>query len=81
MTAQKPLTGRIAPDRIHMHATPKPPAGAVDRFLALGPCSGTISDIMDELQIPAGGLGVACMWMRSGAMRPVNGFWAVMKAS
>ena len=61
MTAQKPLTGRIAPDRIHMHATPKPPAGAVDRFLTLGPCSGTISDIMDELGIPAGVIGCSTL--------------------
>ena len=32
----KKLTGRIAADRIRMQSTPKPPAGAVERFLALG---------------------------------------------
>jgi len=50
----KRLTGRIEAARIRMQSTPKPPAGAVERFLALGPCSGTISDAMDELQIPQG---------------------------
>jgi 4-hydroxy-4-methyl-2-oxoglutarate aldolase len=53
----KPLTGRIAPDRIRMRSTLKPPAGVVDRFLALGACAGTISDAMDELQIPSGAVG------------------------
>jgi regulator of RNase E activity RraA len=50
----KKLTGRIAADRIRMQSTPKPPSGAVERFLALGDCSGIISDVMDELGIPAG---------------------------
>ena len=31
----KKLTGRIAADRIRMTSTPKPPKGAVDRFIAL----------------------------------------------
>jgi hypothetical protein len=35
----KKLTGRIAADRIRMTSTPKPPAGAVERFLALGECT------------------------------------------
>lgn len=61
MTKLKPLTGRIAADRIHLHSTPKPPAGVVDRFLALGPCSGTISDIMDELQISNGVVGCSTL--------------------
>ncbi len=50
----KKLTGRIAADRIRMQSTPKPPAGAVERFLALGECTSLISDVMDELGIPAG---------------------------
>ena len=50
----KKLTGRIAADRIRMQSTPKPPSGAVERFLALGDCSGIISDVMDELGIPRG---------------------------
>jgi hypothetical protein len=50
----KKLTGRIAADRIRMQSTPKPPLGTVERFLALGDCSGIISDVMDELGIPAG---------------------------
>src|SRR3954470_16395618 len=35
----KKLTGRIAADRIRMTSTPKPPSGAVERFLALGECT------------------------------------------
>ena len=38
--AEKKLTGRIAADRIRMQSTPKPPAGAVERFLKLGDCTG-----------------------------------------
>jgi 4-hydroxy-4-methyl-2-oxoglutarate aldolase len=50
----KKLTGRIAADRIRMLSTPKPPAGAVERFLALGECTSLISDVMDELGVPEG---------------------------
>ena len=57
----KKLTGRIAADRIRMQSTPKPPAGAVERFLALGDCSGIISDVMDELGIPAGVIGASVL--------------------
>jgi 4-hydroxy-4-methyl-2-oxoglutarate aldolase len=57
----KKLTGRIAADRIRMQSTPKPPSGAVERFLALGDCSGIISDVMDELGIPAGIVGVSTL--------------------
>ena len=57
----KKLTGRIAPDRIRMQSTPKPPSGAVERFLALGDCSGIISDVMDELGIPAGIVGASTL--------------------
>jgi regulator of RNase E activity RraA len=52
--ADKKLTGRIAADRIRMQSTPKPPEGAVDRFLALGECTSLISDVMDELGVPEG---------------------------
>ena len=44
-----------------MTSTPKPPAGAVDRFLALGECTSLISDVMDELGIPAGVVGASVL--------------------
>lgn len=53
----KKLTGRIAPERIRMTSTPKPPPGAVERFTALGECSGLVSDVMDELGIAEGSIG------------------------
>jgi regulator of RNase E activity RraA len=59
--AGKRLTGRIAADRIRMQSTPKPPAGAVERFLKLGDCSGIVSDVMDELGIPAGVIGASVL--------------------
>jgi regulator of RNase E activity RraA len=59
--AGKRLTGRIAADRIRVQATPKPPAGAVERFLALGDCTGIISDAMDDLGIPAGVIGASVL--------------------
>ena len=57
----KKLTGRIAADRIRMTSTPKPPAGAVDRFIALGECTSLISDVMDELGIPEGAIGASVL--------------------
>ncbi len=57
----KKLTGRIAADRLRMQSTPKPPLGTVERFLALGDCSGIISDVMDELGIPAGVVGASVL--------------------
>src|ERR1700760_171465 len=57
----KKLTGRIAADRIRMQSTPKPPPGAVGRFLALGDCTGVISDVMDELGIPPGVIGASVL--------------------
>ena len=57
----KRLTGRIAAERIRMQSTPKPPAGAVERFLALGDCSGLVSDVMDQLGIPAGVIGASVL--------------------
>ena len=53
----KKLTGRIAADRIRMTSTPKPPKGAVERFLALGECTSLISDVMDDLGIAEGAIG------------------------
>jgi 4-hydroxy-4-methyl-2-oxoglutarate aldolase len=57
----KKLTGRIAAERIRMQSTPKPPSGAVERFLALGDCSGIVSDVMDELGIPPGVIGASVL--------------------
>ena len=57
----KKLTGRIAAERIKMQSTPKPPSGAVERFLALGDCSGIVSDVMDELGIPPGVIGASVL--------------------
>jgi 4-hydroxy-4-methyl-2-oxoglutarate aldolase len=57
----KKLTGRIAADRIRTHSTPKPPSGTVERFIALGDCTGIISDVMDELGIPAGVIGASVL--------------------
>ena len=57
----KKLTGRIAADRIRMTSTPKPPAGAVERFLALGECTSLVSDVMDELGIPEGVIGASTL--------------------
>src|SRR6202789_2586165 len=57
----KTLTGRIAADRIRMQSPPKPPAGAVERFLALGECTSLISDVMDELGVPEGTIGASTL--------------------
>ena len=54
---KKRLTGRIAAEHIKLMAVPRPPAGAVDRLLALGDPTGIISDTMDELGIPSGVIG------------------------
>src|SRR5215831_20868073 len=42
-------------------AVPQPPAGVVERFLALGDPTGVISDTMDELGIPAGVVGASVL--------------------
>jgi len=55
--AKKRLTGRIAAEQIRLMAVPRPPAGAVERLLALGDSTGIISDTMDELGIPGGVIG------------------------
>jgi regulator of RNase E activity RraA len=57
----KKLTGRIAADRIRMTSTPKPPSGAVERFLALGECTSLVSDVMDDLGIPEGAIGATTL--------------------
>jgi regulator of RNase E activity RraA len=57
----KKLTGRIAPERIRMMTVPRPLAGVVDRFRALGDPSGVISDAMDELGIPPGVIGASIL--------------------
>ena len=57
----KKLTGRIKADRIRMTSTPKPPQGAVERFIALGECTSLVSDVMDELGIEEGAIGASVL--------------------
>ncbi|MBR0827736.1 RraA family protein [Bradyrhizobium manausense] len=45
------LTGKIAPDRILMTRTPRPPHGLVEGFKSIVDASSVISDIMDEMGI------------------------------
>src|SRR3982074_2881477 len=42
-------------------AVPRPPAGVVERFIALGDPTGIISDTMDELGIPCGVIGASVL--------------------
>ena len=49
---EKRLTGRIARERIRMLTTPAPPAGAVERFKAIGDPTGVISDAMENSASP-----------------------------
>ncbi len=58
---KKLLTGRIAPERIRLMTTPRPPAGAVERLLAIGDPAGLISDAMDELGIAFGVIGASVL--------------------
>jgi 4-hydroxy-4-methyl-2-oxoglutarate aldolase len=58
---QKRLTGRIAPERIRLLKTPPPPAGATERFLAVGDPTGLVSDAMDELGIATGTIGASVL--------------------
>jgi regulator of RNase E activity RraA len=44
-----------------MMTTPRPPAGAVERFRAIGDPTGVISDAMDELGIPLGVIGASVL--------------------
>jgi 4-hydroxy-4-methyl-2-oxoglutarate aldolase len=48
---EKKLTGKIVPDRIRLMETPRPPAGIIEGFSALGDATGIVSDVMDELGI------------------------------
>jgi 4-hydroxy-4-methyl-2-oxoglutarate aldolase len=57
----KQLTGRIAAGQIRMMSVPRPPAGIVERFMALGDPTGIVSDVMDELGIPAGVIGASIL--------------------
>ena len=61
MTSEKKLTGRIAAERIRMMSAPRPPDGAVARFLALGDPTGIVSDTMDELGIASGVIGASVL--------------------
>jgi 4-hydroxy-4-methyl-2-oxoglutarate aldolase len=58
---KKRLTGRIAAENIRLMAVPRPPQGAVERFLALGDPTGIIADTMDELGIPPGVIGASVL--------------------
>jgi 4-hydroxy-4-methyl-2-oxoglutarate aldolase len=58
---EKRLTGRIAPERIRLLKTPRPPDGAVERFLAIGDPTGLTADAMDELGIAPGAIGASVL--------------------
>src|SRR5689334_16245764 len=58
---EKRLTGRIAPECIRLMKTPRPPDGAIERFLAIGDPTGVVSDAMDELGIPLGVIGASVL--------------------
>jgi regulator of RNase E activity RraA len=59
--SDKKHTGRIAREKIRLMEVPRPPAGVVERFKALGDCTGVISDTMDELGIPLGVVGASVL--------------------
>jgi regulator of RNase E activity RraA len=48
---ERKLTGKIARERIRLMQAPRPPAGLIEQYKALGHASGVVSDIMDELGI------------------------------
>ncbi len=58
---EKRLTGRIAPERIRLLKTPRPPDGTVERFLAIGDPTGLTADAMDELGIAPGAIGASML--------------------
>jgi regulator of RNase E activity RraA len=58
---EKRLTGRIAPERIRLLKTPRPPEGAIERFLEIGDPTGLTSDAMDELGIALGVVGASVL--------------------
>jgi len=55
------LTGRIVPERIRLLKAPRPPEGAVERFLAIGDPTGVVSDSMDQLGISLGVIGASVL--------------------
>jgi 4-hydroxy-4-methyl-2-oxoglutarate aldolase len=57
----KRLTGRIAPERIRLLEVPRPPEGVVERFSALGDCTGIVSDVLDELGLPNNVVGASIL--------------------
>ncbi len=59
--AEKKLTGRIAREKIRLMEVPRPPVGAVERYRALGDCTGVVCDTMDELGIPLGAVGASVL--------------------
>ena len=61
MTTEKRLTGRIAREKIRLLQVPRPPAGVVERFMALGDPSGVVSDAMDEMGVPHGVIGASVL--------------------
>ena len=61
MNVDKRLTGRIAPERIRLMTVPRPPAGAVERFKAIGDPTGVVSDAMDELGVAPGVIGASVL--------------------
>jgi 4-hydroxy-4-methyl-2-oxoglutarate aldolase len=58
---EKRLTGRIAPERIRLLTTPRPPEGAVERFQAIGDPTGLVCDAMDELGIALGAISASVL--------------------
>jgi 4-hydroxy-4-methyl-2-oxoglutarate aldolase len=58
---EKRLTGRIAPERIRLMKTPRPPDGAIERFLAIGDPTAVVSDAMDELGIALGAIAASVL--------------------
>ncbi|MBR0755097.1 RraA family protein [Bradyrhizobium jicamae] len=54
------LTGKIAPDRIRLMRTPRPPRGLVEGFKSISDASSVISDIMDELGM-TGAIGASVL--------------------
>lgn len=48
---EQKLTGKIARERIRLMEAPRPPAGIIEGFQALGDATGIVSDVMDELGI------------------------------
>jgi len=61
MAGEKPLTGRIAADRIKLLSVPRLPEEVVARLLMIGDPTGVISDAMDELGVPCGVVGASVL--------------------